>query len=199
MGKYNDQENDKYLLDNNLLGIKNIEELEEAEAFAFSLRAAQLERKENVLDTFTLEHFKKLHFHLFQDIYPFAGKFRDVQIMKGTTRFCQAQYNSTYSSDLFNQLNKEPVWNSLEEAANRLAYFKSELNMLHPFREGNGRTIRIFIRAFALSKGIQWEYENIDREGYIQAMIKSVTDTETLKKLLLETMGSSADDHNSKA
>ena len=50
------------------------------------------------------------------------------------------------------------MWNSLDEAANRLAYFKSELNMLHPFREGNGRVIRIFIRAFALSKGVQWEY-----------------------------------------
>ena len=44
--------------------------------------------------------------------------------------------------------------------------------MLHPFREGNGRIIRIFIRAFALSKGVQWEYENIDRDVYIQAMIQ---------------------------
>ena len=80
------------------------------------------------------------------------------------------------------------MWNSLDEAANRLAYFKSELNMLHPFREGNGRIIRIFIRAFALSKGVQWEYENIDRDVYIQAMIQSVTNTEALKKLLLETI-----------
>ena len=59
MGKYNDQENDKYLLENNLLGVKTIEELEEAEAFAFSLRAAQLERTENAIDSFTEEHFKK--------------------------------------------------------------------------------------------------------------------------------------------
>ena len=87
MGKYNDQENDKYLLKNNLLGVKTIEELEEAEAFAFSLRAAQLERTENAIDSFTEEHFKKLHYHLFQDIYPFAGQFRDVQLMKGNTRF----------------------------------------------------------------------------------------------------------------
>jgi cell filamentation protein len=198
VGKYNDQENDKYLLENNLLGVKTIEELEEAEAFAFSLRAAQLERTENVIDSFTEEHFKKLHYHLFQDIYPFAGQFRDVQLMKGNTRFCQAQYISTYSSDLFNQLNKESMWNSLDEAANRLAYFKSELNMLHPFREGNGRIIRIFIRAFALSKGVQWEYENIDRDVYIQAMIQSVTNTEALKKLLLETLVSSTNDHDSK-
>ena len=76
--------------------------------------------------------------------------------MKGNTRFCQAQYISTYSSTIY-QLNKESMWNSLDEAANRLAYFKSELKMLHPFREGNGRIIRIFICAFALSKGVQWK------------------------------------------
>ena len=66
---------------------------------------------------------------------------------------------------------------------------------IYPFREGNGRIIRIFIRAFALSKGVQWEYENIDRDVYIQAMIQSVTNTEALKKLLLEKIVSSTNDH----
>jgi len=195
MEKYNEQENDKYLLENNLLGVKTMEELAEAEAFAFSLRAAQLERAENVIDSFTEERFKKLHYHLFQDIYPFAGEFRNVQLMKGNTRFCQVQYISTYSSNLFNQLSQELVWESLEEAANRLAYFKSEFNMLHPFREGNGRTIRIFIHVFALLRGVKWEYENMDKEIYIQAMIQSATNTELLKKLFLETIRST-NDHN---
>ena len=85
MGKYNDQENDKYLLENNLLEVKTIEEVEEAEAFAFSPRAAQLERTENAIDSFTEDHFKKLHNHRFQDIYPFVGQFRNVQLMKGNT------------------------------------------------------------------------------------------------------------------
>lgn len=190
MGKYNEQNNDKYLLENNLLGISTIEDLEEAEAFAFSIRAAELEREENVIDIFTEESFRRLHYYLFQDIYPFAGQFRDVQLMKGNTRFCQVQYISSYASNLFNQLNKEPVWDSLEEAARRLSYFKSEFNMLHPFREGNGRTIRIFIHAFALSKGVKWEYENMDREVYIQAMIQSVTNTELLKRLFFDTISS---------
>ena len=69
---------------------------------------------------------------------------------------------------------------------------------IYPFREGNGRIIRIFIRAFALSKGVQWEYENIDRDVYIQAMIQSVTNTEALKRLLLEKIVSSINDHTSK-
>lgn len=60
--------------------------------------------------------------------------------------------------------------------------------MLHPFREGNGRTIRIFIYLFELRRGITWQYERMNRENYIQAMIKAVTDTNILQKLFLETI-----------
>lgn len=60
--------------------------------------------------------------------------------MKGSTRFCQAQFINIYSYELFRQLNKEAVWNSLEYAATRLAYFNSELNMLHPFRGGEWKS-----------------------------------------------------------
>jgi|SRR5699024_4456828 len=188
MGKYSDQNNDEYLLETNLLDIKTYDELEEAEAFVFSLRAAELEREGLMIDTFTEDTFKRLHYHLFQDIYPFAGKYRNVQLMKGNTRFCQAQFIEQYSKDLFDQLNKEPAWKSLEEAAARLAYYKSEFNMLHPFREGNGRTIRIFIWAFAYSRGIRWEYEKMNRDGYLTAMIQSVTNNEQLRSIFLKTI-----------
>lgn len=188
MGKYNNQDNDEYLLESNLLGINTYEELVEAEALSFSLRAAELELQVYRPTAFTLENFKKLHKYLFQDIYPFAGEFRDVQFMKGSTRFCQVQYLDAYSRDLFLKLDGEPCWNSLEEAADRLAFFKSELNMLHPFREGNGRTIRIFIHAFALSKGIEWNYEIMDSEKYMKAMIQSVVNTKLLKQLFIETI-----------
>lgn len=80
---------------------------------------------------------------------------------------------------MFRKLNEEPSWNTLEEAAVRLAFFKSELNMLHPFREGNGRTIRIFIYRYALSRGIEWDYE----------MVQSVVNTELLRRqVFLETI-----------
>lgn len=88
---------------------------------------------------FTLEGFKNLHHYLFQDIYPFAGQFRDVQLAKGGARFCQVRYLNEYATDLFGELHGEPACNSIEEAAERLAYFKSGLNMLHPFCEENGR------------------------------------------------------------
>ncbi len=190
MAKYIEFENDDYLLKTNLLGIADFLELEQAEAFTFSIRATQIEQGVYNITAFSLPDFVGLHYHLFQDIYLFAGKFRDVQLMKGGTRFCQVQHMDGYASNLFNQLDNEPNWDSLSNAAKRLAYFKSELNMLHPFREGNGRTIRIFLQSFAKSKGFLWTYDKIDRDEYMQAMIRAVVNEDLLEKLLLDTLKS---------
>src|SRR5699024_712131 len=187
MSKYNAHDNDRYLLENNLLEIRSLDELKEAEAFVFSLRAAEIDPDEK-MNGFTEAHFKQLHYHLFKDIYAFAGKYRNVQLTKGNTRFCQAQFIREYAKQLFTELMNEPVWDSLEVAAARFAYFKSELNMLHPFREGNGRTIRIFLRAYALSKGIDWKFEQMNRDVYIDAMISSVTNIEALTLVMLRTI-----------
>jgi len=86
MRKYNETDNDEYLLRTNLLGINSIEELEKAETLAFSLRSAELEH-EHLPILFTLEGFKDLHYYLFQDVYSFAGQFRDVQLAKEGTIF----------------------------------------------------------------------------------------------------------------
>ena len=190
MAKYNEFENDDYLLTTNLLGMTNFTELEQAEAFTFSIRATQIEQGAYNITAFSLTNFVGLHRHLFQDIYSFAGQFRDVQLMKGNTRFCQVQYMDAYASNLFTKLDNEPDWDSLEYAAKRLAYFKSELNMLHPFREGNGRTIRIFLQSFAKSKRILMDIRQIDRDEYMQAMIRAVTSEDLLEKLLLDTLKS---------
>lgn len=188
MAKYNEFENDDYLLKTNLLNIINLSELEQAEAFTFSIRAAQIEQGVYNISAFSLTDFVGLHDHLFQDIYSFAGKFRDVQLMKGGTRFCQIQFMDAYATDLFSQLVNESDWDSIEYAAKRLAYLKSELNMLHPFREGNGRTTRIFLQSFAKSKGFLWLYDNMNRDEYMRAMIRSVIDTDLLEGLILTTL-----------
>jgi len=186
--KYNEEDNDDYLLENNLLGIQSQKELEKAESLGFSLRASELEQENYKSLSLTLSGFKNLHYYLFQDIYPFAGEFRNVQLSKNGTRFCQVEHLNNYADNLFFELDKEPFWSSLKEAAERLAYFKSELNMLHPFREGNGRTIRFFIYLYALEKGITWKYEEMETESYIEAMIEAVINTKMLKNIFLETI-----------
>ncbi|WP_342533284.1 Fic family protein [Lysinibacillus sp. FSL K6-0057] len=71
---------------------------------------------------------------------------------------------------ILSKLQEEGTWGTLEEAAKKLAYYKAELNLLHPFREGNGRTIRLFIYLYALNKGFLWEYVDLGSEEYMQAM-----------------------------
>lgn len=188
MTKYNKFDNHDYLLKSNLLSLTNFSELEQAEAFSFAVRATQIEQGVFKITAFSVTNYVELHHHLFQDIYSFAGQFRDVQLMKGGTRFCQVEFINAYATDLFGQLENEQDWGSLEHAAKRLAYLKTELNMLHPFREGNGRTTRIFLQTFAKSKGFLWSYDKFDRDIYMQAMIRSVTSEDLLEKLLLDTL-----------
>lgn len=107
LNKYNQHLNDDYLLKINLLGISDFKSLEDTEAFVFSLCAGQIEQGIYSIDSFQIEDFKNLHKYLFQNIHPFSGEFRNVQLMKGSTRFCQFQFINSYAQDLFKLLNTE--------------------------------------------------------------------------------------------
>lgn len=92
MEKYNFDEDEQYLLAQNLVGATNFGELEVAEQYVFTVRALQFEQGDYQITSFISKSLGTLHFHLFQDIYRFAGKIRDVQLVKGQTRFCQMQF-----------------------------------------------------------------------------------------------------------
>ena len=188
MQRYNFGADDDYLLKNNKLGITTMEQLERAEQYAFMIRALQVETERYTIKHFTKQSFCSLHHHLFQDIFTFAGEFRDVQLSKGNTRFCQAQFLDDMADELFAEMRREGNWDTTVQAAERLAYFKAELNMLHPFREGNGRTIRIFLHAYARTKGYEWHYMNLVKDAYMNSMIQSVTNTSELRRILYDTL-----------
>ena len=69
-----------------------------------------------------------------------------------------------------------------------LSNFKSELHIIHPFREGNGRTIRLFIQVLANSKGYDSYYKDMDQASYMRAMIQSVDNTQLLEELFKNTL-----------
>lgn len=186
--KYNFGQDDDYLLTHNKLGIDSLEQLERAEQYAFMVRALQIETGDYIIDSFSKEAFQALHDHLFQDIFTFAGQYRDVQLSKGHTRFCQYQFLDNMAEQLFTELQQEAAWLTKEVAAERLAYFKAELNMLHPFREGNGRTIRIFLHAYARTKGYEWHYMRLVQNTYMQSMIQSIANTTALQQILYDTL-----------
>lgn len=82
------------------------------------------------------------------------------------------------------KIENESDWLTTQVAAKQLAYYKAELNMLHPFREGNGRTIRIFIQKCSEAKGYIWHYNELKKEEYMEAMIVSTYDTAKLGQIL---------------
>ena len=100
--------------------------------------------------------------------------------MKEYTRFCEPQYINTNLNLLINEYRLENEWLDIKIAAEKLAYFKIELNMIHPFREGNGRTIRLIIREMAKQKGFEWRTVLLNRENYLDAMRKSSWDEKLL-------------------
>lgn len=188
MEKYNFGADDFMLLEQNILGIENLEDLALAEQFVFLVRSLEISQGKYVIKSFDLKGLQGLHQYLFGDLYEFAGKIRNVQLTKGSTRFCQAQYIELESDRIFREMANESDWESINIAAQRLAYFKAELNMLHPFREGNGRAIRVFIHFFAKSRGYYWAFEHLQQDAYLRAMIQSVVTSNELEELFLNTL-----------
>ncbi|MBM7706380.1 cell filamentation protein [Chryseomicrobium aureum] len=188
MEKYNFGSDESYLLQHNLLGIDDLSEFQLAEQYVFTVRALQIAQGVYKIRDFKMDDLCALHKHLFQDIYSFAGEVRSVQLTKGNTRFCQFQYIDSYGASIIGELALEKDWNTIEFASEKLAYYKSELNMLHPFREGNGRTLRIFIRELEKTKGYDWDFEKMDKEDYMNAMIRATSDSTELKRIFLNTL-----------
>lgn len=101
------------------------------------------------LDT---EHLLAIHRTLFQDVYAWAGKLRIGEMSIGSYRFCRAELLMTSLRALLDQLAGERYLMNLspDEFSERAGYYLGELNAIHPFRDGNGRTQREFIRQIGL-------------------------------------------------
>ena len=157
----------------NKFNITDEEELKDMERQITSVRAAQI-LKEPVKGLFDENHLKAIHKHLFQDLYSWAGEFRKVNISKGNP-FCLFQYIPEQLNNLFKELKNEAYLSLLNEndLAARLAYYLGELNAIHPFREGNGRTQRIFIMELALKNGYILDLSHVEKKEMIRASVQS--------------------------
>lgn len=122
-----------------------------------------------------------------QDIYEWAGEIRKVDIAKGNM-FCNVKFIESQAEDIFGKLKAENYLKDLSESefSARLAYYFSEINALHPFREGNGRSQREFIRTLALHNGYVINFAKVSREEMQEASERSfLCDYEMMEKLFL--------------
>lgn len=139
---------------------------------------------------FDLKHLCAIHKFIFKDVYPFAGNLRDEDISKGNFRFASARFLHEQTNDLLNELKKENFLKELPYGmfVERLTHYLTELNVLHPFREGNGRTLREFIRCLALESGYYIDWSSVEPSAFLDAMIRSPKDNSDLRNVLFKVL-----------
>ncbi|MFR5875016.1 MAG: Fic/DOC family protein [Eubacterium sp.] len=155
----------------NNLNITDKEALAAAERELTSLRLA-VAKAEFIIGEFDLAHLQKIHQTIFGDIYDWAGELRHVNIAKGN-QFCLSQNLEAYALTIFDQLKNENYLIGAENIPERLAYYLSEINVLHPFREGNGRTQRLFIEYLAGISGYEVDFSDVSEKEMIIASADS--------------------------
>jgi len=173
--------NSKYCYPNtnvliNKLNIRDEEQLEKAELRITALRMYQLETTHPLAEeTWDLNYLKAIHGYIFQDIYAFAGEIREEQIAKGGFQFASPLYIEEQAKELFNQLKAEHYLKgqNKDKIIHRLAYYYSEINVLHPFREGNGRTQRTFLHSLAAHNAYKLDWSLANKDTLLKASIES--------------------------
>lgn len=174
----------------NKLGITNEIELLKEEERITKLKALELfdTNKINEFEVGTFNGLSKIHEFLFKDIYDFAGKVRKDNLAKGNFRFASA----LYLNDILLKINDMPQ-NNFDEIIKKYV----EMNIAHPFREGNGRSTRIWldmILKHELNKVVDWS--KVNKEDYLLAMERSpIRDTE-IKVLLQSALTDAINDRN---
>ena len=162
----------------NRLGIKDSSELARVEERISKKKALEL-FENNILDSLeagTFESLAKIHEYLFSEIYDFAGKIRNVNIAKGNFRFAPVMY----LEQALQTIDKMPQ-SSFEEIIAKYV----EMNVAHPFREGNGRSMRIWLDLILkkeLGKVVDWN--SVDKNDYLMAMERSPIKDVEIRELL---------------
>lgn len=169
------------MLDNKL-GIKNQLELKREEERLSKLKAKQLFESGDInkIEVGTFKGLAFIHQYLFEDIYDFAGTLRDVNIAKGQFRFAPVMYLEASLSSI----DKMP-----QSTFNEIIEKYVEMNVAHPFREGNGRSTRIWLDLMlkeGIGRVVDWNL--VDKDDYLLAMERSPIKDIEIKHLLKNTL-----------
>jgi cell filamentation protein len=139
-----------------------------------------------------VRHYFALHHHLFQDVYNWAGTIRSIRIGKDGSWFCFPEHIEGEMEKLFGWLADERYFRTLAgaEFSGKAARFLSELNAIHPFREGNGRVQMSFLTLLADNAGLPFNSAALKPRRAMQAMIESFKGRlEPLERLVLDLVG----------
>lgn len=169
----------------NKFNIQNEEQLAKIEASITLAKTAELERKA-ISTSFDFDHYKQIHKYLFEDLYDWAGEVRTVDISKKGTSFTNVENIELVANACFDRLKNLNYFKNLEfvEFIDNIVDFYCSTNMLHPFREGNGRAQRIFIAQLIRFCGYDINFSEIDTDELMLATIHSANGvTDYLKEI----------------
>ena len=165
----------KYEIDgvlSNKLNITDPSQLEKIERMITSKKLSELYLSPGK-QTFDVEHYCRIHKYIFGDIYPFAGNIRDESIQK-VIPFCPPIYIRMNLKKTLDDANRKvPYLDSKDKLLRYVCELHSELDVIHPFREGNGRTQRIFIQELALKNGYILDLSKVNHKDMIKASVQS--------------------------
>lgn len=159
----------------NKLGITTTAELNDAEGELVTIRLAMI-AESPIHGIFDLAHLQAIHSFLFQDVYPWAGQLRVVDIGKNTTAFAPHQSIPEIAASIHRDLHAEDLLIGLSERdfSERAAHFLARINLMHAFREGNGRTQREYIQQLANGAGYFINWAGASQEAMKHACIASI-------------------------
>ncbi len=161
----------------NKFGLTNYDQLQLVEAPAVHRRQLQLE-EQPMKGHFDSAHLQEIHWFLFRDVFPWAGEFRVAHMSKvGGAEFAFPHLIVPSLTEAFISLKNEEFLTGLgrQKFVERAAFYFGELNAIHPFREGNGRTQREFIRQLGRHCGFLIAWEGISKEENVVASVLSHT------------------------
>jgi len=146
-----------------------------AERQITALKIAEIERQ-SLKGNFDLSHIQAIHRFIFTDIYNWAGHIRGGDfLIKNESIFCRAMYIESYANEIHKKLKQNNFLKGLSksEFIFKLAYFMGEVNALHPFRDGNGRTARLYFKQLCDNAGYDLEYHGTKKETLLHADIQA--------------------------
>lgn len=170
----------------NKLNIRDRDELKRAEEEITALKQYML-MESPIKGRFSKTQLMNIHLFLFEYIYPFAGHIRREQISKGDNMFFTPHLIGQELDKVFSKLHGEKMLHETDRKRQieHLSYIMSELNIIHPFREGNGRSIRELIRYMALHYGFTLDWSLVDRDTMLDAAVRSVVDSMTFCDIIV--------------
>jgi cell filamentation protein len=159
----------------NKLGIKDEDALTVAEREITSLKLLMIHNMP-IIKAYDINSLCKIHKTIFEDIYAWAGQIRKGDFLsKGNSIFCRGQYITENANKIFGNILEEKYLYGLTRSnfIERMAYYMGEVNALHPFREGNGRTTREFFRQLSLNANYILDFSQMEKKELLEADIEA--------------------------